>query len=1547
MNTSGSTVTITNTAHGTGSIEAYLDTVTLTPPAHDSSDVTIPVTVTSQDTAWIDGAPVQDVRSTVHDVAVTVNPVAETVGTDTDGTDDLTMNGDFDYTTPGEEDVWFDLNSDGFDLGADWTNQDSGEQTFARLTPELIHGDGSQTDAIGSQFQWFDGSTWHQAIFDGTPVDVPMEYLHTLQFRAAENFSGQFRIGVQAHTVDPDDDGTGSTVEATSGQSYLTNVLISPVADEVTMSLSARTHGIEDTEIPLVIRPRSSDPSETFNVTIEDIPAGATLTYDGQPVTITGGVATFLDFDPSLPLLLTPPPNSNADFQLNVTAQSVDELYNGGTPIQNVSPPITLPLDIPVKGVADEADVIVTPQTYVEADLDGNSDAVTLGDLVSASSPDTDGSETLTLQVTGLPEGFDLSQGTLLTGPDKTGSDRVWIIKDTEIGSTQITVPDNFSGQVDFAVVPVTTEDDGDSRTGAPTVVSFTVTPSPEATITTQAEVVEDVLQPIDLGIVHQNGDTDEVLDGLRISVSDAENGDFTLYLGAPGSEVPLSAAGLTVVTEGGVDYYELTGAQAGQLSAQGGAHLDGSLGGFDLQYRITDPGDGSVTPVTGNWIDGRFELTATPVSDAPALTIDSINSVPGDSVTVDTSGEQVTVNLNIGNPDHDGSEHLVRVILEDVPEGVIVEGGELLGGGTWLLTYEGTDALPINAAGGIDLPVTFTVGYGAAGLTDAPISVTVQTQDRGDMAGSATDVLSDTAQWFLTTTFLPGTVTPPATIETWEYTGAEATEDTSFLLSDMVDAEVAAQTSSPNILTVTIVDLPAGTQVDGMVRTVINGQEVWTASVTTASGDDAAAVQAKLDALMDSIEITPPQNGNDNNLAGPFEVNATLTTAVAGGGRSEAETIAPAVPVNPVTDVAEVEIVLGASDPDGKVTESDTDIPLTITVTNPADGSAGSTVTGDLYLQIGGTSGLENGTLSQGGTALVPQTVTGVAGIPDGTYYVVPGVGMNGPQDLVFTPDSMVAGDVTFDAWISNIETGGDAMVSTGTATVPVELSNDGVALAPTGPRGGTEAADSSNGALIGLDLSLILNDADGSEEILTVLLSNLPEGFLLYTGASASDASLAEMAVNAGGSGGVNTWVLASGGSALPPYVGILPPQNWSGTLDDLELSVTSGETSLSETRVDVLPIGDITVDPVANGLTLTGTNSFGREGTIVALNLNASMVDSEDASVIAAADESTETTTLEIKGLGEFASFYTGTTPLVSGISYDAASDTYTLTGLSQTDLDNLGFVQARDALTDQDSGTAGVQIDVIAHTVESGDAGAVSADAGTSLTVNLSQQLPTTGDNSLIWTGSAINGKAGEDTVHLRGGESLTGADLGAQLRNVETLDLGVAGSNAITDLTPEQVRAMTDGDNLLTVRGSAENTLSLSGDWTDNGDGTFTGTSVGEPDVTLTVEDVTVAPLPSSFAAASMMSFGFGGGAEGFGLASLDEGKLADRPDEEPETLRLDDLMAPVRGEEDLTAGLPEETSDDGAKPQGDDVLTGQPLPGRVLEDELQSGAYEV
>lgn len=1546
---SGSTYTITFTGGTEAEREAWLDGFSITPPAHDSRDATIPLTITSADTSIVNGVPVTDTATATHNLVVTVNPVAEVIGDDSDGdsTDDLTMTPGVTYASAAGEDAWFDLNSDGFDLTVGWSNQDSGEETFARLTPELLNGDGSQADAIGSQFRWVEGGVTRTAIFDGSPVDVPVSALGTLEFRAAPDFSGQFRIGVQAYTVDTDDDG-GTSVEAVSGQAYLENVLITPVADDVTLSLAARAQGLEDTEIPLAIRPTSSDPSETFNITISDIPDGAVLSYGGSPLTVTGGSVTITDFDPSAPLTLLPPPNSNDDFTLTVSARSVDELdLGGGTVHSDTSDATTLTMDVTMRGVADAASVSTTPQTYVEADLDSGTASVALADLVSVTLTDDDTSETLTMQITGLPDGFGLSHGTLLTGPGVTGEDRVWALQAGQLATAEITVPQNFSGEVDFSVVPVTTENDGASLTGTPEPVSFTVTPSPEATVTTEAVLTEDMRQPINLGIVHQNGDTDEVLAGVAIRVDYLTGANFTLYLGG----VELSAAGLPIITEGSADYYELTAAQAAQLEAQGAEHLDGPLGRFDLLYRITDPGDGSVADATSDWTPGRFDLSATPVTDQPVLTVDDISlgssagSVTGNNVTVTSADEQVTLNLNIASPDSDGSEHLIRVIVDGVPDGVTLDDGEMLGDGSWLLLYEGDDALPVDDAGGLVLPVTFTVSEAAGGLTDVPISVTVQTQDRGDQPGVGTDILDDSITWSLTTSFAPGAPGEPPSIETWEYNDAVATEDTSFLLSDMINATVSTPPGTPaSIMTVTITDLPAGTEVTGMVRSVVGGQEVWTASVTTDPGDDAAAVQAKLDALMDGISLEAPENANYNN-SGPLSFNATLTTAAIGGS-SDVATIAPVeIPVDPVTDPADIPIALGVADADGVLTETDTGIPLTLSVTNPADGAAGS-VASDLYLQIDGTNGLGAGELTLGGITYTPQPVSGVHGIPDGTYYVIPGVDMGDTLDLVFTPDTMTAGDVTVDAWVRNVEADADEITSTGTQTLTVEISNDGVSLAAS-PISGAEAADSTNASLIEIDLSsLVLNDDDGSEAILTVLLSNLPEGFLLYTGTDADDASLASMATNAGGTGGLNTWVLTSDGNPLPPYIGILPPKNWSGTLDNLELSVASGETTLSDTRVDVLQLGDVTVTPVADGVTLNPTNSFGLEGTIVPLNLNASMVDFEDASVTAASDESTETVTLQLQGLGEHASFYIGTNIVTANVSYDAGSDTYTLTGLSQSDLDALGFSQAASALTDMDGSAAGLQINVTAHTVDGAD---VSADTQSTLTLNVRAQLPTTGDDNLIWTGDAINGRSGADTVHLRQGESLSGADLAAQLSNVETLDLGIAGVNGITDLTPGQVEAMTDGANLLTVRGSSEDALSLSGDWSDNGDGTYTGTLAGGS-VTLAVEDVTVTPPAAPFGMPFALPLG---AADGFGLASLDGAAEPEAAEDDTAPLGLDDVLGSGTDGEDLTAGLPEEDagdpipSDDAGRAAGASDWGGD-ASGSALDDDLQSGAhYEI
>ncbi len=1519
--TPGSTYTITfdgtlNQADRQGVLDSFM----ITPPAHSSLDATIALTVSTTDSNTVGGVPLSDTNTQTVDAVIKVSPVAEIIAgsgnpdSDTDGdlNPDLTMTPGRAYGKEGEEDQWFDLSKDAlydalpaFALANGWANQDTssgaagGEATFARLTPVLTVGDGSITNANGVQFKWVEDGVTKTATYTGVPIDVPMASLGTLQFLAPPDFSGLFEIEVRAVTIDYDEDDGTPSVEAVSDPALLTNVLILPAADEVTLAVNGRIVGAEDTAIPLTIKPTSSDPSEVFTVTISGIPVGAIITYDGQTVLLTSGPdglhVVIKNFDRNVPLSILPPPNSNEDFTLKVDATSTDTLTVGTETYNSQAVAEQLTIEVDVKGVADEVDVTtLTAPSRTEAGLDGGTETMSLKDLVEFAKTDAiDGSETLSVRVSGLPEGFSPSAGTLLSA-GAAGEARVWILTEAQYAAATINVPVNYSGTVTFQVTPVTTEDDGNSLTGDPTDISFTVTPSPEAAVTTSATLVEDEVTSLGFGIVHQNGDIDETLVQVRIERADAAGPNFTLYLGTGVGAISLAealTAGTISVDPTDPNYYLLSAEQAATLSAKGGAHLDGALTGFDFQYQIIDSQYGtepSGPSTTSPWQDGHFTLDASPVTDQPVLSITDIDGVLGSTVATDVNGgddavpdtatlsvaDTVTVTLNVASPDSDGSEHVIRVIIDGVPEDVSVVGAEFIGDGRWLLIYENTDALPINAGGGIALPVQFVVSPQAGGI-DQDITLTVQVQDRGNSPGQDTDVLSDSVTWHLTTNFTDAPGEIPATIVTWEYNGAPAAEDTSFSLSEIITGSVQVFSTQPNTFTIRLEDLPEGTLVNGMTRTTVDegGQSkvVWTASVTSTLGMTLADIQDLLDGLMAGITLTPPADANTNGAA-PFSITASLTTSVLGGDTNDVETISPTVPVEPRTDAATIDIAQDTA-VDADLVESDTGIPITLTVANSVDGAFGSIVDGQLYLQLTADAGLEGGTLTVDGVVYTMQTVSGVSGIADGQYYVISGVSMGDTLQLLYTPPAMTAGDITVQGWVRNVEANDDSagavVVATGTGSVTVQLSNDGVDIV-SAPISGAEAPDTETGSLIQLTgLGITLNDGDGSESIISILLSNLPDGFLVYTGTNAGDAAMSN---NAGGSAGFNTWVIPLVNGALPPYIAILPPAHWSGTLSGLTLQVESGEASLPDTVIDQHTVAPIVIDPVANGIVIAPTLSFGPENSVISLNLNSAMQDAADASVkdgatTIAPDGSVETTTLKITGLGEYASFYLGNVLIhdqagIQVTSSGAGADTvYTITGLSQADLDTLGFMQAGSALVDQDGADAGVQVDVEAWTVESGLPGEPSASTIGQITLSVSAQFGTTSNDTLIWTGNTINASNGSDIVQMRSGEDLTGEQLAAQLSGVETIDMSIGGANEITGLTPDQLKAIVGAaGNSLEVSGTADDLLSLSGDWQDNGDGTYTGTLSGSGTVTLTVSGAV--EVDTSAVAAPFAPFAF-------------------------------------------------------------------------------------
>ncbi len=1342
---------------------------TVTPPGHSSLDANLILSVTSTDTNLVNGAMVVSTVSRDLPLKVTVNAVAESVGGDSDGNaaTDLTMNGNFVYTSSGQEDTWFALNQNGFSFAAPWHNEDADEQTFALLTPRLSGG-----SAIGSQFEYTDASGVHVLTYVGTPVQIPVASLDSVRFKAAANVAGAFEIDVQARTVDTDPD-TGASVSTTSGSATLTNLVIEPVADAVTLAVDGHATGNEDSAIALIIRPTSSDPSETFDVTISGIPPGTvSLVYNGTPLTIVGGSVTISHFDASKLLTLTPPLHSNVDFMLDVSAVSVDSITGIGT---SISAAAQLPISVDLRGVADLASITTAHPTEAEVVLDASGDQIALNALIIAAGlTDLDGSEGLTLKITGLDPQFELSGATYLYG---NGVNRVWALTPAELAGAKVDVPMNYSGTLNLTLIPVTTENDGHSLSGTPISLSAQVTPSPEATLNHSLTLNEDTLTRLDFTLQTQNGDSDEFLNAVWIKAADVDaNPDFTLYLGNS-TTTPL-AGGLPGVTlEGG--WYKLNSAAFENLYVKGADNRAGNFS-FGIQYEVADPAADASLATTYTQNAATYSLSVLPVTDAAdnngsGITTSGSATVSGSTVTA-TGTSTVTVafdvsKLNDANahdtPDIDGSEVLQHLVIDGVPQGISVVGAVYIGNsalgvntGQWLIDLGDS----FNSA---TLPKTLTFSLdGSAeqlGGLNQTIRINAVTQD-----GSASTVSAST-QWTLVTpaagdfTVAPGSgsPTPPASILDWHFTPITALEDVAISAADVISAQISG--SGP--FSVTLTNLPAGTQISGMTYTEVNGVPTWTAS-GVGDNDD-------LQDMLDGISISLPANYNQNHPGG-VHIDATLTTYTAGGLRNDAA-LEIAQPVTPVTDPA----VITVSAPD---VGEDSAVVFTVRVENPADGSFANIVDGKLYLKLDASAmhPVGGGVLSDAGGALTSSPVSGIAGIPDGDYYVIDGVAVGDTLSLTYTPAAHASGPVALTAYVQSQEDGAANIVaSSGADSFTVLPANSGYDVSAADVSGIEDSAIVLNISGSGLI------DTDGSESVVAAVLKHVPNGFLVYFGA---DAGSAVLATNSGSDGsGNNIWAIPTVGG-LPAYIAVLPPPNWSGSVTGLEFTVLTQETGLPPHESS--SSFDLTVASIADGITLTPTLSFGGEGNPIPLNLNASMVDADGS----------ETVNLTLQGLGEFAAFFASGSPLAA--SYDSGTDTYTLSGIGSGDINNLAFIQAAR------SGTLNI-------TASTSDGSDTSVPVSASMAFTINDVPATTGANTLLYDGNPLNGLGGVDVVQFRLGEDIDFAAGPVPLSNIETLDLMPAGQDhSVSNLSLADVLNLTDGNHILSILGDAGDSVSL-------------------------------------------------------------------------------------------------------------------------------------
>ena len=300
---------------------------------------------------------------------------------------------------------------------------------------------------------------------------------------------------------------TSTSTEATGGDTAQTvdtfDVTVNAVADAPTVTAND-VSGNEDTAITLDIASAltDTDGSESLSIVVSGVPTGGSLsagTDNGDGTwTLTQGQLTGLT--------LTPPSDSDSDFTLTVTSTSTEA--TGGDTAQTVDT-----FDVTVNAVADAP-------TVTANDVSGNEDAAITLDITSALT-DTDGSESLSVVVSGVPSGASLSAGT-------DNGDGTWTLTQAQLTGLTLTPPSGSDDDFTLTVTSTSTEDNGGDT--AQTVDTFDVT----VNAANDAPVADASLASMELGSpitgTLSASDTEDSANALSYAVDTAPaNGQVTV----------------------------------------------------------------------------------------------------------------------------------------------------------------------------------------------------------------------------------------------------------------------------------------------------------------------------------------------------------------------------------------------------------------------------------------------------------------------------------------------------------------------------------------------------------------------------------------------------------------------------------------------------------------------------------------------------------------------------------------------------------------------------------------------------------------------------------------------------------------------------------------------------------------------------------------------------------------------------------------------------------------------------------------------------------
>ncbi|MCT7504593.1 Ig-like domain-containing protein [Aliarcobacter cryaerophilus] len=1248
-----------------------------------------------------------------------------------------------------------------------------------------------------------------------------------------EHYSGtisnaKITLSVQDKGVD-----SGDTAGETKTAEVYFNVVVNPIADIATIQVS-QSVGFEDAGrdggntiaksdtinangaggIPLNIKVSSDDKdgSESFNVKIEDIPSNAVIYYDGMVVNQSpAGTVTINNFDNAKSLIFIPPHNDDTDYTLKVSAQTVD---NNGTTTNTSAWSSTKDIEVIVKNVAD-APVGTTLKENIKVDEDNKLNLQNIY-TTSANLASYDGSEELTVKID-LPAGF-----TVDSGSPYYVENGMYVVKASDIkdGKILINVPENFSGSASFDLTYVTTEKAGenDSKTWDKQTVNIFVNPiADDVSVATSSTIYEDAdgnANKINIAPSLTDTDGSETITMVKILASDVP-ARYELYLDSAMTQ------SISSTLIGG--YYILTPEQADSIYAKNTITNEADKSdNFNLTvvYTVKDTASGT-SDVTADFTH-THTVNVQAVTDAPSLNIGTIAqesgnvTVNGTTVTVNQEDSQFKVPVTTTSSDTDGSETVQKIVITGVPMGVEVVGATYYGysgsihNGIWVITPSGDDATKLDLNGALE-DITFKVNQGA-NFDYRDITITTYTKDIDAEVKSAYQTIHIERTY-------PDGVNPgtPADLDL-TVQAASITEDTEFNLANLLEVNLkSGGTQGNGGAVITISDIPEGSTITGYDYSYEDGGKTYYVVVGNGNAAD-------MNTQLSNVKITTPKDVNssqEGTLKGDFTFTANIAT-YHNGGFNEGNTVSSTQTILPLTDEMTISVTADNINEDGTSN-------ISITLSNPNDGVKTELVGSSLTITVTETwadtlSGAidEKGELWYNGSKLTPNG--------DGTYTIPLDAGyVMGSQitGLEYKPAENRNGNVTFEVSVQNKETGSSVILdSKGSTNISVTPVIDVELNASVVTATGTEDDEVTVGSTtLANPVKLEITAGtftDGSEKVGNIILDEVPNGFTVWykvgsdlvmaTNIGKSGTGTFDLTPNISGDADVlrNKWLIPASADGSMPEVYINAPTNWAGDFK-FKAQFTLKEQNLTTTEKTVVDvIGKIT--PVADGVTIDPTLTFGKAFEWIDLKLNANMEDVDGS----------ETMSLELSGLGANAQFrINGTDTLVSA---EYSSGKWTITGIAFDQINNIQFTN--DKAVDN--------VGVKAWTVEAGmlptDTGAKSSEVNSTFNLDIKD------------VGGILSL---EEKVNLDFSKLST--DL---LKGLNTINLSITGENKLENLKLDDILKMTNDSGELTIKGLGEDKVSFKNEtgntWskavgTGDNAGFYIYTNSGNSDIKVKVE----------------------------------------------------------------------------------------------------------